>query len=79
VLTKSTTNRNPYGALMCRLSPHMGGRVGGQGAVVFAQHINSPTQIYAIKFFLDSRAFEVERAAVVNPVRVCLQTQCPTC
>lgn len=53
----------------CRLAPHMGRRTGGQGVVVFAEHINSPLKLYAIKFFLARGSFDVERAAACNPVR----------
>ena len=47
----------------------MGKRVGGQGLVVFAQHTTSPIRQFAVKFFLSSDAFEVERDAARNPVR----------
>lgn len=53
----------------CRLAPHLGRRVGGQGAVVFAQHINSPSSLYAMKFFLLDDVFAVEKTAACNEVR----------
>jgi hypothetical protein len=61
----------------CRASPHLGRKVGGQGAVVFAQHVNSPIKLYAIKFFLDKDAFAVEHAAANNPVS--FQPACAAC
>lgn len=48
----------------------MGKRTGGQGVVLFAQHLSSPMRQYAIKFFLAHGSFEVERAAACNPVRL---------
>ena len=46
----------------------MGKRTGGQGVVLFAEHVNSPMKQYAIKFFLAPGSFSVERAAACNPV-----------
>lgn len=39
------------GCLLCRVAPYLDCRVGGHGAVVFAQHVNSPSSLYALKFF----------------------------
>lgn len=55
--------------LGCRLAPHLGRRVGGQGLVIFAQHTNAPTRQFAVKFFLSRAAFEAEMNAALNPVR----------
>ena len=54
----------------CRMASHMGKRVGGQGLVVFAQHSISPQRQFAIKFFLSPDAFEIEREAACNLVRL---------
>ena len=47
----------------------MGKRTGGQGVVLFAEHVNAPMKQYAIKFFLSPGSFDVERSAACNPVR----------
>lgn len=60
---------------MCRIAPHLGTRVGGQGAVVFAQHVNSPSLLYALKFFLQDDVFSVEKAAACNDVRSVCQSE----
>lgn len=61
----------------CRVAPHLGRRVGGQGAVVFAQHVNSPSSLYALKFFFLGDVFEVERSAACDDVRyhTCIELQ----
>ena len=53
----------------CRLVPHLGLRVGGQGAVVFAQHHNAATRLFALKFFCSEDAFHIEKQAAMLPVR----------
>ena len=45
--------------------------------MLFAQHVNSPMQQYAIKFFLHDSSFRVERAAVCYPVRISLPSFLP--
>ena len=36
---------------------------------MFAQHVNSPSSLFALKFFLQEEVFAVEKAAACNDVR----------
>lgn len=55
--------------MLCRLAMHQGKRVGGQGVVIFAQHVRARSKKLAVKFYLSKSAFDVEMAAALNPVR----------
>lgn len=46
----------------CRLRIDEGIRVGGQGAVAFAEHEQRPSSQYAIKFYFSQHAFLTEKA-----------------
>lgn len=40
--------------------------MGGQGAVAFAHHKDSAANLYAVKFFFSSKAFDIEKQAACN-------------
>jgi len=47
----------------------LGRKIGGQGAVVFAQHNESAAKLYAVKFIFSAKAFEIEKQAAHTKVR----------
>lgn len=53
----------------CRLAPYLGRKIGGQGAVVFAQHNEAAANLYAVKFIFSQNAFEIEKRAAHTKVR----------
>lgn len=53
----------------CRLAPYLGRKIGGQGAVVFAQHNEAAANLYAVKFIFSPKAFEIENRAAHTKVR----------
>jgi hypothetical protein len=53
---------------LCRLAERHGRRIGGQGAVVFAQHVQDELREHAIKFFFSAEAFERESSIAEIPV-----------
>lgn len=54
----------------CRLAPYLGRKIGGQGAVVFAQHNDDAAKHYAVKFIFSAKAFEIENLAAHTKVRL---------
>eukprot|EP00892_Ulva_mutabilis_P002522 jgi/Ulvmu1/12270/UM087_0004.1 len=46
-----------------KLAPYLGRKIGGQGAVVFAQHSESAAKLYAVKFIFSSKSFDIEKQA----------------
>lgn len=45
----------------CRIVERYGRRIGGQGAVAFAQHLYDANRELAVKFFFELDAFRRER------------------
>jgi hypothetical protein len=54
---------------LCRLAERHGRRMGGQGAVVFAQHVQDELRELAIKFFFSAEAFK--RESDIADIAVC--------
>jgi hypothetical protein len=52
-----------------RLAERHGRRMGGQGAVVFAQHVQNELRELAIKFFFSTEAFK--RESYIADIAVC--------